>query len=84
MLKPFAAAALLALAPLAAFADQTQGTIATYDPEKRLLVLTDKTVWSLETLETAPVLAPGQKVAILYTSDADNGWKTINAVSIVE
>ncbi|MHA6325116.1 hypothetical protein [Roseivivax sp. CAU 1753] len=84
MRTPFIAA-LIALTPLAAFADETSGTVLAYDRVANILVLGDKSVWSLETLKEVPAdLSAGQRVTITYTSNGDNGWSAINAVTITD
>jgi hypothetical protein len=74
--------ALLATAFLAvagpAVADQTVGTVATFDRARNVLILKDRTVWTLpaETIVPADV-TPGTAVRIVYVSNADNGWGKI-------
>ncbi|MGR3271763.1 hypothetical protein DU478_19890 [Thalassococcus profundi] len=82
-MRSLIAAALLAVTAVPAFADSTQGTVLAYDRVANVIVLEDKTVWSLETLKTVPEgLKAGDTVEINFTSNADNGWGRINAVTI--
>jgi hypothetical protein len=75
------AALIAAVTP--AFADSTQGTVVAFDRVAKVLVLEDKTVWSLETLKDIPAdLKSGDDVTIDFTSNADNGWGKINAIVI--
>ncbi|WP_102106912.1 hypothetical protein [Oceaniglobus roseus] len=77
------AAALLAASTLPALADTTSGTVIAYDRVAKIIVLDDRTVWSLETLKTPPEgLKAGDRVKIDYTSNGDNGWGRINALTI--
>ena len=82
-MRSLIAAALLAATAVPAFADSTQGTVLAYDRVANVIVLEDKTVWSLETLKIVPEgLKAGDMVEINFTSNADNGWGRINAVTI--
>ena len=79
------AAALLAAATLPAFADQTGGTVAAFDAATNTLTLTDKTVWILPKDTVLPEgTAPGDRVEIVYTSAADNGWVKITRIARVK
>ncbi|SIT18789.1 hypothetical protein SAMN05421759_1352 [Roseivivax lentus] len=65
------------------FADSTTGTVLAFDRQANVIVLTDKTVWSLETLKDVPAeLKAGGVIEIDFRSNADNGWDKINAVVI--
>ncbi|MFD1344299.1 hypothetical protein [Litorisediminicola beolgyonensis] len=82
-MRPLLAAALILSAAAPAFADNTQGKVLAYDRVAKLLVLEDKTVWSLETLAEAPAdLAAGREVTIEFHSNADNGYDKINKVTV--
>ncbi|TMV10117.1 hypothetical protein FGK63_03385 [Ruegeria sediminis] len=73
------AAALLAAAP--ALADEVTGTILAYDRVEGLIVLTDKTVWSLELIEAAPEgLVAGDMIHIEYETAGEDGITKINAI----
>jgi hypothetical protein len=77
-----AAALILAAAP--AFADDTTGTVAAFNPDTKVLVLKDKSRWYLPADFVTPEdLAEGDRVRITYRSDADNGWKSIVAITRV-
>ncbi|SNR81789.1 hypothetical protein [Puniceibacterium sediminis] len=76
-------ASLLAVSAVPAFADSTSGTVVAFDRKANVLVLDDKTVWSLETLKSVPEdLKSGDVIMIDFTSNADNGWGKINAIEI--
>ncbi len=76
-------AALIAAIAAPAFADSTSGTVVAFDRKANVLVLNDKTVWSLETLKTIPAgLKSGDLVQINFTSNADNGWGKIDEIVI--
>lgn len=67
-------ASLAAAAALPAFADETAGVVNSFDPVKRTLVLTDKTVWGLSA-DTAvdSDIQPGQRVRISYSTAGEDG-----------
>ncbi|SEA08512.1 hypothetical protein [Rubrimonas cliftonensis] len=65
----------------AALADQTSGQIATYDQARRVIVLTDRTVWPLAAqTEVSTELAAGKRVVITFLSDGDNGLGRVLSV----
>ena len=65
-------------------ADETTGYVATFDAATRTLVLADRTRSILPADFAMPeTLEPGERVRIAYRSDADNGWKTIHAITRV-
>jgi len=88
MLTDLSRTALLALAlgaaalPLHA-ADLLDGTVLAHDRVANVLVLSDKTVWSLATLETAMPddLAAGDRVEISYESNEDDGVRVIHSIT---
>lgn len=74
------AAALLATAT-PALADETSGVIVAFDRVANVLVLEDSTVWTLSAALALPEnLVAGEKVHIVYTSEGDNGVKSVDAV----
>ncbi|WP_146590044.1 hypothetical protein [Puniceibacterium confluentis] len=76
-------AALVSVSAVPALADSTTGKVVAFDRKANVLVLEDKTIWSLETLTTVPEdLKSGDMVEIRYNSNADNGWGRINAIEI--
>ena len=82
-MRPILIASLLAASVTPAFADSTSGMVVAFDRKANVLVLEDKTVWSLETLKVVPAaLKSGDMVEINYTSNADNGWGKINTIEI--
>jgi len=64
---------LLASAPQAGANDVTQGTILALDRKARLLVLADRTAWSLELMKTDvdARLKAGDRVEIRYQADEE-------------
>ena len=66
-------AMLLIAAPTAGALDVTQGNILALDRKARLLVLQDRTVWSLELMksEVDAKLKSGDRVEISYESDEE-------------
>lgn len=79
-------AAMLAGAVSSAIADSVKGEILAYDRKAGLIVLTDKTVWSLEgsTSEVPENLNAGTMVMIETTDGAEEGIGTVTAIEIVE
>ena len=74
-------AALLASVAAPAFADETEGLVFAYDRVDHVLVMKDMTVWTLPSELLVPVdLGAGDRVLIDFTSDGDNGWKSIDAL----
>lgn len=77
----FAAALILAAAP--ALADDTTGSILAFDRVGGIIVLNDKTVWSLETYSGPALdLMAGDTVKIDFITAGDNGVGKI--VSVVK
>lgn len=74
--------AALVAAATPALADQTGGTVARLDDARHALTLDDKTVWLLPADTALPAnLTAGDKVLIVYTSNADNGWSAIHSIT---
>jgi hypothetical protein len=76
-------AALLAAALAGpAFADATQGTVSVFDPARKLMILTDRTVWTI-TDKTIfdPAIKEGDQVLITFTSGGENGIVQTNTVA---
>ena len=74
-------AAALVAPPLSA-ADAIEGTLLAYDRVANVLVLSDKSVWTLENLEQ-PLpenLVAGERVEIRYESNEDDGLAVIHSV----
>ena len=73
-------AALLAARP--AFADETSGTVLAYDRVAHVLVLDDKTVWSLPgDLILPDDLVAGDTITIDFQTAGDNGVGKINSIT---
>lgn len=64
---------LLTASPQAGAADVSQGIILALDPTARLLVLEDRTVWSLEMMssDVSAELEAGDRIEIIYESDKE-------------
>jgi hypothetical protein len=70
---------MLSAAP--ALADETSGTILAFDRVANIMVLDDKTVWSLgEKTEVTPDLMAGDTVKIIYVGGGDAGIGPITSV----
>jgi hypothetical protein len=65
-------------------ADVSEGTVLLYDRKARILVLTDRTKWPLESLkaEAPGALKAGDRVRIDYESD-EEGISAINSIEII-
>ncbi|MDQ2091659.1 hypothetical protein [Marimonas arenosa] len=76
------ASALLAVAT-PVMADETTGTVLAFDRVAGIVVLTDKTVYSLELLGEVPVenLVAGDMVTIDFESIGEDGIDKINAIT---
>lgn len=75
---------LVLVAPLASAQDVTDGTLLGYDRKANLLILKDRTVWSLTDLKSAlpDGLKAGDRIRIQYQSDED-GISAINSVEVL-
>lgn len=83
MLQKTVIASLLLLATgSAALADSTEGAVVAYDRKAGVIVLEDKTIWSLEGSEATPPadLKAGDRVKIEYQSEGDDGISMIDAI----
>lgn len=79
-MRVFLAAALLAAAT-PVLADETEGLVLAYDRAEQVLVMKDMTVWMLPAGTMVPAdLGAGDRILIDFTSDGDNGFKTIDAI----
>lgn len=69
---------------LSAAADVTDGTILAFDRKVRTIVLTDRTVWALDTMESMPAedLKAGDRIEISYDSDED-GVSAIRNIKVL-
>ena len=77
-------AALILTTPMAMALDTAEGTVLAFDRKAKLLVFSDKTVWSLEEMN-APIparLKTGHRVRIEYESDED-GVGNISSITIL-
>ncbi|NDW47746.1 hypothetical protein [Ruegeria sp. PrR005] len=75
----FLAATLLVATPV--LADEVTGTILAYDRVDGLIVLDDKTVWSLEFVAEVPEgLVSGDEVHIVYETAGEDGITKISAI----
>ena len=76
------AAALLAAAP--ALADVVSGAVIAYDRKARIIVLADKTVFTLAAgdAEAPEGLKAGDVVTITYESLGEDGYGVIEAIAV--
>ncbi|MCG6904744.1 MAG: hypothetical protein LJE68_18885 [Rhodobacter sp.] len=86
MTRFFAPAALLLLAVSPAFADSVTNTVLAFDRKAGLIVLTDRTVFTLSATDAmAPEnLVAGDTVKITYDSLGEDGYGQIQTIEIVE
>jgi hypothetical protein len=87
MLQKAAVASLFLLAMSgAALADSTVGTVLAFDRQALLIVLEDKTVWSLEGSDATPPadLKAGDRIEIDFLSAGDDGITKIQPVKLAE
>ncbi|QGX97412.1 hypothetical protein EI983_03595 [Roseovarius faecimaris] len=76
------AAVLAACAALPAVADETEGLVLAFDRQARLIVLTDKSVWTLPDTLTAPEdLGRGDRVLFEYEAEGEDGLTEITAMT---
>lgn len=74
-------AAALSLLALPALADETKGEVLAFDRVDGVLVLTDKTVWTLPAdLDLPEGLRSGDEVHIEFKADGENGIAAVLAV----
>ncbi|KAF0676396.1 hypothetical protein [Profundibacterium mesophilum] len=80
----FTAAALLTAAP--AFADSVTGEVVAYDRVANILVLDDKTIWTLSDVGgVAPdELEAGMSVSITYEALGEDGYSKVESIVINE
>jgi hypothetical protein len=75
-------AALFAALAAPVLADETSGTVQSWDPAGLRLTLTDKTVWLLPADLVLPAgLTAGDRIAITFRSGGDNGVVGIDALT---
>ena len=67
-----------------AHADSTEGTILAFDRKANIIVLKDKTVWTLEGSEAAvPAdLKAGDRVKIDYSAEGEDGISKIDSITV--
>ena len=74
-------AVLLSTLVTPVFADETTGDVLAFDRVDLILVLTDKTVWSLEEVASVPEgLKSGDTVRIVYESAGEDGLTRIDSL----
>lgn len=81
-MRLLAAAALTALCAVTFAQDIAEGTVVAFDRKANVIVLNDKTVWSLDKLQ-APLpeaLKAGDRIEINYRSNEDDGVTAIDAI----
>ena len=78
----FALPFLIALIAAPAMADTTAGAVLAFDRKAGIIVLTDKTVWTLPAGLAVPEdLVAGDRVQIDFTMKGDEGVTAINAIT---
>jgi hypothetical protein len=84
IIKAALASAILLSSCSIALADSTVGTILAFDRVAKIIVLKDKTVWTLEGSEaSAPDgLKAGDKVEIIYETAGEDGLTKIDAIKM--
>lgn len=71
---PMIAAAVFAMP---AFAEETEGLVLAFDRQDRIIVLTDKTVWTLpDTIDVPDDLAHGDRVLFDFENAGDDEGMT--------
>lgn len=82
----FALLAAFTAASGPAFADSVSGTVLAFDRVAQLVVLDDKSVWSLKDGGTvAPDdLRAGDRVTIDFQTSGDNGYGKILGIAVAE
>lgn len=65
-------------------ADSVVGQVKSFDPATQVLILDDMSSWSLKDggFSAPEGLAAGQIVTIDFTTNGDNGFGKINAISV--
>ncbi|MEQ8710153.1 MAG: hypothetical protein RIC36_14265 [Rhodospirillales bacterium] len=68
----------------AAFAASTEGTVVAFDRKAKVIVLDDKTVWTIVGSEDAvpATLKAGDVIVIDYVSTGDDGIQKISTITI--
>lgn len=75
------AAAIVMAAATPVFADFTQGTVLAYDRVAHVIVMDDKTVWTLSEETVVPEgLEAGDLVKIEFTGAGDDGIASVEAI----
>ena len=75
-------AVLAVAAALPVFADETEGHVLAYDRQAGIIVLTDKTVWSVPGEITLPAdLGRGDRVLFEYDAAGEDGLTEVNAIT---
>ena len=83
--KALLASLALGLTSMNALADSTSGKILAYDRKAQLIVLEDKTVWSLDGSEAAApdALKAGDEVEIDFESEGEDGISKIESIKLL-
>lgn len=81
-MRRFTLAALAASLAVPALADTTEGLVLAYDRAAQILVLADKTVWTLPGDLAVPAnLGHGDRVFLEFTSQGEDGMGPVDALS---
>lgn len=85
IIKTFVASVILVSTSSIAFADSIAGAVLAYDRKAQLIVLEDKTVWTLEGSEVAvpPDLKAGDRIEIDFEFAGDDGITKIEMIKRV-
>ena len=87
IVKAVLASAILVASFSAALADRVVGKILAFDRQAKLIILEDKTVWTLAGAADNAVpadLKSGDRVEINYESGGDDGLRKIDAIKVVQ
>ena len=81
-MRTILAAAVAVVSALPAFADETEGHVLAYDRKAHVIVLTDKSTWSLPADMMVPAdLGAGDRVLFEYETAGEDGLTAITAVT---
>jgi len=87
---PYALPPLLACALLPgaspAHADELEGTVLAFDRVARVIVLQDRSVLPLELLagDMPDELVAGDRIAVSFESNEDDGYQIIHSVTLID
>jgi len=84
-LPPLLACTLL-LSAAPGHADELEGTVLAFDRVARVIVLKDRSVLPLELLtgEMPDKLGAGDRIAVSFESNEDDGYQVIHSVTLID